>query len=221
MSTIAIIGAGPGLGLAVARRFGREGFSVALLARNPQRLDDLVTTLAGENITAAGFPTNVRDQDSLVRSLTTAADRLGEITVLQYSPLPAKAFMRPVLETTAADLVGPVEFSIYGPVAAAHQVIPGMRSQGGGSIIFVNGGSAVRPGPKVTGTSVAFAGESAYAQLLHDALEPENINVAQLIIPLGIGGGDPSHEPEALADTIWGLHTAPTEFRTYAADMPR
>lgn len=47
--------------------------------------------------------------------------------MLQYSPVPTKEFMRPVLETDAADLVGPVEFSIYGPVTAVHQVIPGMR----------------------------------------------------------------------------------------------
>ena len=32
MTTIAIIGAGPGLGAAVAKRFGAEGFAVALIA---------------------------------------------------------------------------------------------------------------------------------------------------------------------------------------------
>jgi len=80
--------------------------------------------------------------------------------VLQYSPLPAKEFMRPVLETVAADLVGPVEFSTYGPVIAAHQVIPGMRSLGRGTLLFINGPSAARPGATITGTSIALAGES-------------------------------------------------------------
>jgi hypothetical protein len=112
-----------------------------------------------------------------------------------------------------------VEFSIYGPATAAHQVIPGMRSIGKGSILFINGASAVRPGARVTGTSVAFAGESAYAQLLHDALAPEGIHVAQLIIPRGIGGGEPSHEPEVLAETIWRMHADRGQFRTYAAEL--
>jgi NADP-dependent 3-hydroxy acid dehydrogenase YdfG len=219
MTTLAIIGAGPQLGLAVARRFGREGFSVALLSRNRQRLDDLAATLRSEGIAAEGFVANVRDAESLRTALESAAERLGPIEVLQYSPLPAKEFMRPVLETVADDLVGPIEFSVYGPVTAAHQVIPGMRSLGRGTILFINGASSVRPGPRVTGTSIAFAGESAYAQLLHDALKPEHIHVAQLVIPRGIGGGEPSHEPETLADTIWGLHAQPGDFRTFAADL--
>ena len=78
--------------------------------------------------------------------------------------------MKPVLETTAEDLVGPVEQSVYGPVTAVQQVLPGMREVGRGTILFINGGSAVRPSGGVAGTSVAFAGESAYGQMLHDAL---------------------------------------------------
>ena len=96
--------------------------------------------------------------------------------------------MRPVLETTPADLQGPVEFSIYGPVAAVHQVVPGMRFLPEGSqpsILFVNGGSAVKPGRNVTGTSIAFAGQKAYVDLLHEVLGEEGIYVGQLII----GGG--------------------------------
>lgn len=219
MSTIAIIGAGPGLGMAVARRFGREGFSVALIARHQDRVNALAAELATEGITAEGFVANVRNAEALQRALERAAERLGTIEVAQYSPLPAKEFMRPVLETVAADLVGPVEFSIYGLATAAHQVIPGMRSLGIGTILLINGGSAVRPSPAVTGTSVAFAGESAYAQLLHDALAPEGIHVAQLILPLGIGGGDPSHEPAAIADTLWGMHSERGDFRTFAAPL--
>jgi NADP-dependent 3-hydroxy acid dehydrogenase YdfG len=219
MTTIAIIGAGAGLGLTVARRFGREGFAVALISRNLERLDGLAATLQSEGVTAAGFTANVRDAPSLTAALEAATAALGPIEVLQYSPLPAKEFMRPVLETAVADLVGPVEFSIYGPVTAARHVIPGMRALGRGTILFVNGASAVRPGASVTGTSVAFAGESAYAQLLHDALADENIHVGQLIIPLGIGGGDPDHEPEALAEKLWTIHAERGVFRTFVAPV--
>ncbi|WP_420364246.1 SDR family NAD(P)-dependent oxidoreductase [Curtobacterium sp. L3-7] len=220
MSTIAIIGAGKGLGMAVARRFGREGFSVAMIARNQQRVDALVETLGGEGITAGGYTADVRDQGALRTALVRASEDLGLIEVLQYSPLPAKEFMRPVLETVADDLVGPVEFSIYGPVTAAHQVIPGMRALGRGTMLFVNGGSAVRPGPRVTGTSVAFAGESAYAQLLHNALADEGIHVGQVIIPFGIDDGDPSHSGESVAERLWSMHVERGDFRVYAEAMP-
>ncbi|WP_439693117.1 SDR family NAD(P)-dependent oxidoreductase [Curtobacterium sp. SP.BCo] len=220
MTTIAIIGAGKGLGLAVAERFGREGFSVALVSRNQDRLDGLAASLREQGITAAGFAANVRDGDSLRAALERATEQLGPIEVLQYSPLPAKEYMRPVLETTADDLVGPIEFSVYGSVNAVRQVLPGMRAIGHGTILYVNGGSAVRPGARVTGTSVAFAAESAYAQLLHDAVRDEHVHVGQLIIPFGIDDGRPEHSGASIAERLWAIHTGRDEFRTYAEPLP-
>ncbi|WP_247828341.1 SDR family NAD(P)-dependent oxidoreductase [Arthrobacter antioxidans] len=215
MTTIAIIGAGRGLGAAVARRFGVEGFSVALISRSQGKMDALAEDLGKEGIQARGFAADVRSPESLAAALEAATETLGPIEVLQYSPLPQKDFMRPVLETTPADLVGPVEFSIYGPVAAVHQVLPGMRFLGEnrGTILFINGGSAVKPGRSVTGTSVAFAGQAAYAQLLHEVLGEEGIHVSQLIIGGRIIEGDPEKDPTVLADVIWGLHARRDTFR--------
>lgn len=147
MTTIAIIGAGPGLGVAVARRFGREGFDVALITRTTDRARTLSAELAGEGLTARGFAADVRDLKALEAALDAATATLGPIEVMQYSPVPQREFMRPVLETTPADLVGPIEFSVYGPVAAVHQVLPGMRALGRGTILFVNGGTAAVPHP--------------------------------------------------------------------------
>lgn len=219
MTTFALIGAGPGLGASVARRFGREGFSVALLARDRNKVEELASTLQAEGITARGFRADVRDASSLTGALDAAASELGPIEVLQYSPLPAKEFMLPILDTTAEDLVGPVEFSIYAPVNATRKVIPGMRELGRGTILFVNGTSAIRPAPSVAGTSIAFAGESAYGQLLHDAVKDDGIHVGQLIIPQRIGDGDPSREPDALAARLWSIHQERGPFRTFSSPI--
>lgn len=215
MTSIAIIGAGAGLGAAVARRFGAEGFAVGLISRHQGRLDALATELQQDGVQARGFAADVRDPASLTAALQRVSDELGPVEVLQYSPLPAKEFMRPVLETTPADLVGPVEFSIYGPVAAVHQVVPGMRFLGDdrGTILFVNGGSAVKPGRNVTGTSVAFAGQAAYAELLHEVLAEEGIHVAQLVIGGRIIEGDDEKGPDVLAGHLWDLHVKRDRFR--------
>ncbi|OZD63501.1 dehydrogenase [Rhodococcus sp. 05-340-1] len=215
MTSIAIVGAGAGLGAAVARKFGAQGFSVGLISRNQARVDVLADQLAGDGISAKGFVADVRDPASIAAALEQVTETLGPIEVLQYSPLPQKDFMRPVLETTPADMVGPVEFSIYGPIAAVHQVLPGMRFLGKnkGTILFVNGGSAVKPGRTVTGTSIAFAGQAAYAQLLNEELAEEGIQVSQLIIGGAIDGRDPKKSPEALAEQLWSLHTERDRFR--------
>ena len=52
MPAIATIGAGPGLGAATARRFGREGFGIALIARTPDKLDRLREELAPDALAA-------------------------------------------------------------------------------------------------------------------------------------------------------------------------
>lgn len=215
MTTIAILGAGTGLGAAVAERFGREGFAVALISRAQAHVDVLAQQLSADGIRARGYAANLRDPQALCSALDAAVADLGPIEVLQYSPVPAKEFMKPVLETTADDLVGPIEQSVYGPVAAVQHVLPWLRELGRGTILLINGGSAVTPNGMVAGTSIAFAGESAYGQMLHDALAGENIHVVQLIIPRGIGAGDPDHEPEALAEAIWSLHRDRGQFRTF------
>ena len=221
MTTIAIIGAGKGLGAAVARRFGKEGFAVGLISRHQGRLDALAAELEQDGVQAKGFVADVRDPASIASALERVTETLGPIEVLQYSPLPQKDFMRPVLETTPDDLRGPIEFSIYGPVAAVHQVLPGMRFLPEGSnpsILFVNGGSAVKPGRNVTGTSVAFAGQAAYAQLLHEVLGEEGIYVGQLIIGGRIIEGDEEKDPAVLADRIFALHTKRDAFRDQVSE---
>jgi NAD(P)-dependent dehydrogenase (short-subunit alcohol dehydrogenase family) len=199
----------------VARRFGAEGFTVGLISRHRGRLDALAAQLVDDGVQAQGFAADVRDPSSLAKALEQVTETLGAIEVLQYSPLPQKDFMRPVLETTPADLVGPIEFSIYGPVAAVHQVVPGMRFLGEnrGTILFVNGGTAVTPRHTLTGTSVAFAGQAAYARLLNEVLGEEGIQVSQLVIPGAIVAGDDKTDPELLAGHLWDLHVERDRFR--------
>ena len=219
MPTIALVGAGPGLGAAIARRFGNEGFSLAVISRSPEKVQALTDELGRQGHTSRGYAASVRDPEALVNALRQAADDLGPVEVLSYSPVPQREFLRPVLETTAGDLSAALEFSLHGPVIAVDQVLPGMRSLGRGSVLFVNGGSAARPNPGVAGTSVAFAAESAYARILHDALAPENVHVGQLIIPGAITSGHPTHDPDVLADGLWRMHVDRSDFRVFAEPM--
>ncbi|MBT2475803.1 SDR family NAD(P)-dependent oxidoreductase [Microbacterium sp. ISL-103] len=216
MTTIAIIGAGPGLGNATARRFAAEGFNVALISRTQENVDALASAVAGDfpDIAARGFAADVGDRKALTDALTAAAAELGEISVLQYSPIPRPEFLQSVTETSVDDLATATAFSVLGLGAALETVLPRMRATGAGTILLVNGSSAATPNRKVAGTSVAFAGESAYGQMLHDALADEGVHVGQLIIPGAIGGGDPLYEPKALADRLWTIHVEPGDFRT-------
>ena len=81
---IAVFGAGTGLGVSVARRFGREGYRVALVARRAEQLTALVTTLGAEGIDPAGIPTvNPAYLADLLWEMSTKRDRFEE-----YHPRP-------------------------------------------------------------------------------------------------------------------------------------
>ena len=218
MTTIAIVGAGKGLGAAVARRFGAEGFAVALVSRTLAHVEELAAGLRSGGTTASGFEADVRDPASLTAALRAAHDELGPVEVLQYSPIPAQNYLRSVGETTSTDLAEAVAFSVVGLATSVEAVLPGMRALGRGSILLVNGGSAVRPRLAVTGTSVAFAAESTYGALLHEGLAA-GVHVGQLIVPGAINPGHPTHDPDVLAERLWSMHTGRERFREFAEAM--
>jgi NADP-dependent 3-hydroxy acid dehydrogenase YdfG len=211
---IAIIGAGPGLGAAVARRFGREGFSVALISRDQSKLDALAADLTTAGVTASGYAADVREPAQLQDALARAAAELGPITALQYSPLPSRDYLKPVLDLTPELALEALSFSALGLIHAVRAVLPAMRESGTGSVILINGGTSVKARAGFAGTSVAFPAESAYGEMLHEALADEGIRVAQLVIPGGIPQLQLPNGIDDVADRIWGLHAEAGPFRT-------
>ncbi|MGW0580531.1 SDR family NAD(P)-dependent oxidoreductase [Streptomyces sp. NPDC002920] len=220
MTTFALVGAGPGLGLAAARRFGAAGHTVALISRSAEHLEGLAAELVRDGVQARGFAADVLDPASLTAALRTVAEALGPVEILQYSPAPRADFMKPVLGTSADDLEAPLAFSVKGPVTCVNALLPGMRALGRGTLLFVNGGTAVRPRPDRAGTSIAFAAESAYARMLHDTLAPENIHAAQLIIPGAVRPDAEHSSPEVLAERLYDIHHRRNGFRHYAEPLP-
>lgn len=214
MPTIAIIGAGPGLGLSVARRFAREGYSIALISRDQAKLDDLSRQLQDDGTTARAYAADVRDSAALEAALGRAASELGAITTLQYSPLPAREYLKSVLEMTPELALEALRFSVLGLIHSARAVLPAMREARDGSIILVNGGTSVKARSGFAGTSIAFPAESAYGEMLHDALADDGIRVAQLVIPGAIPQLKLENGIDDVADRIWELHRTPGEFRT-------
>ena len=214
MPVIAIIGAGPGLGAAVARRFGREDFSIALISRDQAKLDAMAAELKEQGLTASGYAADVRVPATVEDALARAAAELGPITALQYSPLPSRDYLKPVLDLTPELALEALQFSALGLIHAARAVLPAMREAGDGSIILINGGTSVKARAGFAGTSVAFPAESAYGEMLHDALEDEGVRVIQLVIPGGIPQLQLPNGIDDVADRIWELHAVAGPFRT-------
>lgn len=214
MPTLAIVGAGAGLGAAVARRFGREGYSVALIARTQSKVDGLAADLGDDGVVARGYAADVRDPHTVEDALRRAAVDLGPIVALQYSPIPSRDYLKPVLDLTPELATEALAFSALGLIHSARAVLPAMRAAGEGSIILINGGTSVKARQGFAGTSLAFPAESAYGQMLHDALAEEGIHVVQLVIPGAIPKLALENGIDDVAERIWQIQRTPGEFRT-------
>lgn len=215
MPTIAIVGAGSGMGLAIAELFGSKGFQVALLARNPDNLDKLVGALSAVGVTAAGFPADVMDREGLAQALHDAEAHFGGIDVLEYSPAvhtPAAGF-NPVSPSasTVPDLQTQIDYNLHGAVTAAHAVLPAMRAAGAGTLLFTTGAGSINPSPMLGNINPAQAALRNWAINLHNELTGTGVYVGHVAIGVWIGEGAPEGVPTATADQIapvyWDLHS--------------
>jgi short-subunit dehydrogenase len=211
--SIVIVGAGPNLGYAIARRFGREGLPVGFISRSTEKLTQLTGDLRTEGLTVSFASADIRAAAALQAAIRELADELGPVDVLEYSPLPAKEFMKPILQTSVDDVRGPLEFSVLGAVAAATAVVDAMLERGSGTILFTTVGAAINPYPLRAGVGISFAGEVAYARMLHEELRDKGIHVAHTAIGGRIAPGE-DHEPEDVADVLWRHHVERDEFQT-------
>ncbi|MFI0968295.1 SDR family NAD(P)-dependent oxidoreductase [Streptomyces sp. NPDC021080] len=216
MPTIAITGAGPGMGLAIARTFGSRGFDVALIARSKDKLDTLAGQLGGEGITAEGFAADIMDRPSLTAALEAAKSRFGAIDVLEYSPAPHSPVPEIIIaapsESTVENLQPQIEYYLYGAVEAARAVLPSMREAGAGTLLFTTGGGSVDPLPMLGNVNAAAAALRNWVINLNKELTGSGVYAGHVAIGVWIGEGGPegipSATPEQIAHLYWELHEA-------------
>jgi short-subunit dehydrogenase len=187
MKTIAIFGAGPALGLAVARRFGREGFRVALVARDRGRLDSMAGDLAGEGVEAAGFQADLTDRAAALGAVEAIETRFGPVDVLEYSPTPGTNLRSSPSQLDVTTVAPLLDKFVLTPVALVGRVLPGMLERGGGGLLFAMGAAAKYPVPGLAGGMVLSSLRN-YAHTLHAELEPKNIYAGTLLIGAVIEG---------------------------------
>ena len=191
---------------------GGRGWRWGWSSRNREKLEGLAGELRRDGLTVDVAAADIRDSAGLSEAIRSLAASLGEVEVLEYSPLPAREFMKPILETTVDDVRGPLEFSVLGAVAAATAVLPAMLDAGKGTILFTTGGAAINPYPLRAGVGISFAGEVAYARMLHDELRDRGIHVGHTAIAGRIAPGE-DHEPDEVADLLFRHHADRAQFQ--------
>src|SRR5579859_7076013 len=179
--TIIIVGAGPGISTAVAEKFGAEGFSVALVARNAERLAASVASLKTKGITAAACPADAGNPTALRAAFDQARAALGPITVIHWNAFGGET-AGDLLTTEPAAARGVFDIAVVGLLAAVQAALPDLKSSTGeGAVLITNGAfgeihpqvDAMATGMKVMGIALANAAKHKLVGLLAERLKDD------------------------------------------------
>jgi NAD(P)-dependent dehydrogenase (short-subunit alcohol dehydrogenase family) len=209
---VAIVGAGPGMGMALARRFGRFGAPVALIARGGERLAQHVEELAAVGVAAHAFPADVGHEPSLRLALEGFAAAHGAPAVLIHNAsanLPGVPSQVPPDDVLAGFRVG-----VLSALVALQEVAPAMTAAGRGTFLVTGGGVALTPWPGATALSIQKAGVRALALAAARELAPAGIHVATVTVAGVISAGS-AFDPDKITAAFWHLHAqAPADWET-------
>jgi short-subunit dehydrogenase len=234
--TLALFGAGTGLGASVAARFGREDYRVALVARRAGPLEERVAELRRAGIEAIAFPadlTNIAGIPALVRSIE---DKCGSIDAAVYAPVTPEVGFVPAVELDAAKLEAIAKLLMFAPIEAAHAILPGMLARGDGAIVFGGGLTAVHTMPGMSGVGPAMAAARNYIFTLNAEVKPKGVYAGTVTIGALIersaghrimtASGAPLDprlpviDPDTIAEEIWTLVTKRERIEVVLPTMP-
>lgn len=187
---IAVVGAGPGIGEAVARRFADEGYVVALLARTEDKLRAMahgIDTDLGEG-TARYYVTDLRVEEQVITSFAAIKTELGPVEVFIYNAGARRVNGKSVLETTTEEFEGFTKINLFGAFWASKCALPDMLAAKRGTIIFTGATGSLRGMPGLSSFSPGKFGLRSLAQVLTREYQSMGIHVAHLIIDGPVDG---------------------------------
>lgn len=205
MKTIAIIGAGPGLGFSIAKKFGENGFRVALVSRNQEKLNQLAAQLKDLGIEASGFAADLYDKNQIVKAFSAIKEKYGFIDVLEFSPTAGNFPPTPASQVTEDNAMDLFQGLVIGAIRCVQQVLPDMLEKGTGAILFTTGLSAIYPIPMMGNVGIALSGLRNYALNLHSDLKPKGIYVGHLSLGVFIKPGTQT-DPKYIADAWYEMY---------------
>jgi NADP-dependent 3-hydroxy acid dehydrogenase YdfG len=224
--TIIIAGFGPGIAMAMAEKFGSEGYAVALVARNAERLQQGVQALEAKGIKAASFQADLASVAAIKALVPQVREKLGSIAVLHWNGYSLSA--GDVLTADAAALQNVFDVAITGLVTAVQETLPDLK-QAKGAVLVTNGGllfddpniNDMATKRNVMGLSMGNAAKHKLVAMLAIKLKPEGVYVGEVIVTGTIkgsafDGGHANLEGATVAQKFWDLFTARLETSTKA-----
>ena len=202
-----VAGVGPGVGAAVARRFAAEGFRVALIARDQNRLASLAESIRSAGGTAVAHAADLSDHSDVRDVMARVVQAHGAPSVLVWNA--ALWSETPALLLDPADFDHQLRLGLTGALTAIQAVAPSMTAGGGGTILMTGGGLALAPQyggvvPALTAVKSALRGfvHASAPEFAAQGLRLGTVTIAGQVAP------GTAFDPDRIAQAFWAMHTA-------------
>jgi NAD(P)-dependent dehydrogenase (short-subunit alcohol dehydrogenase family) len=213
--TIAIIGVGPGLGGAIAKRFAREGFSAGLMSRSMESMTPVEQDIVASGGSALSVPTDATDAKSIISAIERIRDELGPIEAFVYNA--GQFHMGSILDTSPEIFNTVWQTNCLGAVIGAQCVLPDMVKKGSGTIILTGATASLRGSAKFSAFAISKFGLRAFGHSMAAEFGPEGVHVSHVVLDGQINtpsirkifptrGAESFIDPDAVAETYWNLH---------------
>ena len=196
MPHLLIVGAGPGISAATARRFAREGYAVGLIGRRQAALAESGAELRETGAQVAWASADAGDARALEVACEALVGDLGPVDVLLYNVSAGRQVAVPDL--SPEDLLADLAAGAVGLQTAVRAVLPGMRERGSGTVLVTGSGAADRPIASMATLGVQKAALRALVEVQAQALAPDGIHVATVTVR-GFVGEDKQIPPDRVA----------------------
>ncbi|SEQ03182.1 Short-chain dehydrogenase [Solimonas aquatica] len=202
-----IVGAGPGIGLALAETFAGEGYDIALLSRGPSKLLPACADLrANTGRKVRAYAADAGDELALKQGLDAARAEFGDPQILIYNA--ANAQMAPPTQVPVARLVDEFKVNVAGALVAVREVSPAMIKAKKGTILLTGGGFAYEPAMKYASLSLGKAALRSLTYTLAQELGGHGIHVATVTVHGFVQTGT-KFDPARIAQAYLWLHRQP------------
>jgi len=220
-----VVGAGPGLGAALAERFAQAGLRVAVARRKGAEAEALAARVGGR-----GYECDATDAESVRSLFGRVRDDLGDPAAVVYN---AGAFQRGgILEIDAADFERCWRIGCLGGFHVGQAAAHGMVERSAGTILYTGATASLRGGAGFANLAVPKFGLRALAQSMARELGPKGVHVSHVIIDGQIAsedrdasyreserGEDAVLKPAAIAEAYYGIHAQPRSAWTHELDL--
>ena len=172
----AIVGAGEGLGRALAAKFASRAFDIALISRSEANSSAAIEAAAAEGANVKFFSADATRPETLESALATIGRDMGEIDLLIYNARGAFAACDP-LDMSYGALEEVFRVEVIGAFAAAKSVLPGMMKRSRGSLFFSSATAAYRGSSSHPLYAIGKFGLRALSQSLSKAYAKNGVHI--------------------------------------------